>query len=201
MDYIDNCPIGKYSCIGCNYLSTWGCSHPNKYKQKENFIEIPFGARDSETLGWEYTIPNDMEATIQDGKIIVRKKESEDEKARKYLLHCVEEWEEGHCCWNSNKEAIKPLKAYLEKQKPAWSEEDENRFKNLYDVIDKCDWNTASKEGFKKFLKSLKPQPKWIPSEEQIQALEYQVNSPYIGSWQYKASKELLEQLKKLKEE
>ena len=42
---------------------------------KRNFIEIPFGAKDSKTLGWEYTIPDDMEATIKDGKIIVRKKE------------------------------------------------------------------------------------------------------------------------------
>ena len=51
-----------------------------------------------------------------------------------------------------------------------------------------------------KWLKSLKDKlhPRWKPSEEQIQALEYQVNSTYKGSWQYKASKELLEQLKKL---
>jgi len=86
MDYIDNCPIGNYTCTGCNYLSTCGCMHPNKNKLKEYFIEIPFGARDSETWGWEYTIPDDMEATIKDGKIIVRKKKSEDEKIRKEMF-------------------------------------------------------------------------------------------------------------------
>ena len=37
-------------------------------------IEIPFGAKDSELKGWEYTIPEGMEAEIKDGKIVVRKK-------------------------------------------------------------------------------------------------------------------------------
>lgn len=37
-------------------------------------IEIPFGARDSELKGWEYTIPEGMEAEIKDGKIVVREK-------------------------------------------------------------------------------------------------------------------------------
>lgn len=42
-------------------------------------IEIPFGAKDSELCGWEYIIPEGMEATIVDNKIVVKKKESEDE--------------------------------------------------------------------------------------------------------------------------
>lgn len=37
-------------------------------------IEIPFGAKNSELKGWEYTIPEGMEAEIKDGKIVVRKK-------------------------------------------------------------------------------------------------------------------------------
>ena len=49
-------------------------------------IEIPFGAKDSELKGWEYTIPEGMEAVIKDGKIIVREKESEDEKIRKEII-------------------------------------------------------------------------------------------------------------------
>ena len=48
------------------------------YEQK--FIEIPFGANDSELKGWEYTIPDGMEAIVKDGKVIVREKESKDEK-------------------------------------------------------------------------------------------------------------------------
>lgn len=49
--------------------------------QEENQkIEIPFGAKDSELCGWEYTIPEGMEAEIVDGKVIVRKKAGYDER-------------------------------------------------------------------------------------------------------------------------
>jgi hypothetical protein len=54
----------------------------------------------------------------------------------------------------------------------------------------------------KNWLKSIKdrvqPQSQWKPSEEQIQALEWQVVNTNESSWQGKASKELLEQLKQL---
>ena len=43
-------------------------------------IEIPFGAKDSELCSWEYTIPEGMEATIVDNKIVVKKKVNEDDK-------------------------------------------------------------------------------------------------------------------------
>ena len=61
-------------------------------------IEIPFGAKDSENKGWEYTIPAGMEAVIEDGKVIVREKESEDERIRNEIynflidMECKEEW-------------------------------------------------------------------------------------------------------------
>ena len=42
-------------------------------------IEIPFGAKDSELKGWEYTIPEGMEAEIKDGKIVVRAREKKPE--------------------------------------------------------------------------------------------------------------------------
>lgn len=49
----------------------------------KEFIEIPFGARDSETLGWEYTIPEGFVASIENGKIVVKKEDTdEDEKIR-----------------------------------------------------------------------------------------------------------------------
>lgn len=54
-------------------------------------IEIPFGAKDSELKGWEYTIPEGMEAVIKDGKIIVREQESEDERIRKVITEIVEQ--------------------------------------------------------------------------------------------------------------
>ena len=52
---------------------------------KELSIEIPLGAKDSELKSWEYTIPEGMEAEIKDGKIIVREKESEDERIKKII--------------------------------------------------------------------------------------------------------------------
>ena len=58
-------------------------------KDKADMIEIPFGARDSELCGWEYTIPEGFEAEIKDGKVIVRPKESEDERIRKALIEFV----------------------------------------------------------------------------------------------------------------
>ena len=57
----------------------------------EKNIEIPFGANDSELGGWEYTIPEGYEAVIEDGKIKVRKAESEDEKVRKELKFYFEQ--------------------------------------------------------------------------------------------------------------
>lgn len=98
---------------------------------KENFIEIPFGAKDSETLGWEYTIPDDMEARIEDNKIIVKKKESEDEKIRKGIIRCVK----GSMPDNDFR---KKYLAWLEKQKSSisiatltWED-----IENIQDLID-----------------------------------------------------------------
>ena len=58
---------------------------------------LPFGAYDSENIGLEYTIPEGMEAIIEDGKVIVRKKESEDERIRERLI----EYFEGFRCGNA----------------------------------------------------------------------------------------------------
>lgn len=64
--------------------------------EKKN-IEIPFGAFDSELGCFEYTIPDGYEAEIKDGKVIVRKAESEDEKIRGAIIdhlkdHNLTEW-------------------------------------------------------------------------------------------------------------
>ena len=100
--------------------------------------------------------------------------------------------------WDAEKKELKKVE-----QKPVWSVDDENRFNNLVYLVEHSDEGKATKEGFIKFINSLKTlkdrvQPQWRPSSQHIAALEYQVNSTYEGSWQYKASKELLEQLKKL---
>lgn len=53
----------------------------------KEFIEIPFGAKDSELCGWEYIIPKGFVASIENGKIVVKKEESKDEKIRMALIH------------------------------------------------------------------------------------------------------------------
>ena len=55
-------------------------------------IEIPFGARDSELKGWEYTIPEGMEAEIKDGKIVVREKQPEPTEFERELALFISTW-------------------------------------------------------------------------------------------------------------
>ena len=81
----------------------------------EKTIEIPLGAKDSELKGWEYTIPEGMEAIIKDGKIIVREKESEDEKIRKELLAHVQQ-ERASSTLKVNHAKWDKMIAWLEKQ-------------------------------------------------------------------------------------
>ena len=51
----------------------------------EKKIDIPFGALDSELLYQEINIPDGFEATIEGNKVILKRKESEDERIRKAI--------------------------------------------------------------------------------------------------------------------
>ena len=83
----------------------------------KDFIEIPFGAEDSELCGFEYKIPDGYTAEIKDGKVIVKKEESEDERIRKWILEKVQGYaDSGIPCSDEIQMANKAL-AYLEKQK------------------------------------------------------------------------------------
>lgn len=128
--------------------------------------------------------------------------------------------------WNADKKELKKIDSYCQKNckgyqetgkcfadgecqvkkdaESTWSEEDEERIREIIEYLnelyDKYRFDLNELNDKEHWLKSLKEKlhPQWKPSEEQIQALEYQVNSTYKDSWQYRASKELLEQLKKL---
>ena len=56
---------------------------------REETIEIPFGAKDSELNGWEYTIPEGMEAIIENGKVIVCQKKRDDEMIRREIIQYI----------------------------------------------------------------------------------------------------------------
>lgn len=89
-------------------------------------IEISFGAFNSELQGFEYTIPDGYTAEIVDGKIIVKKEESEDEKIRKWIINEIKI--KHHNLDEDNVDFVDKAIAWLEKQgeqKPTWSEEDE----------------------------------------------------------------------------
>ena len=82
-------------------------------------------------------------------------------------------------------------------QKPAWSEEDEARFESCIKLLQTSDgYNTINT----KWLKSLKGRYAWRPSEEQIYSLDRALRFYGKGTAVYDSVKELLEQLKKLKE-
>ena len=99
---------------------------------KKNFIEteIPFGVKDLELYLSTYTIPDGYSAEIKDSKVIVKKKESEDERIRKNCIHFLELQKAHHADTSEIDDCI----AYLEKQKEQkptnsekpkeWSEED-----------------------------------------------------------------------------
>ena len=89
-------------------------------------IEIPFGAFDSELKGWEYTIPEGYTAEIKDGKIIVKEKESEDERINKAIFKALSKKDAREVLLAEGIQVSDAL-AYLEKQKeqkPAVSREE-----------------------------------------------------------------------------
>jgi hypothetical protein len=91
-------------------------------------------------------------------------------------------------------------------QNPAWSEEDENHVKSILSTIECCKAQFPNAQAVVEaynadieWLKSLRPQNRWKPSDEQMDALRYVINFCYGG---YKATLvSLYEQLKKLREE
>lgn len=99
---------------------------------------------------------------------------------------------------------LKDILAYLEKQKeqkPAeWSEEDEQHREWILECLASGERKVPEyadqyRSAFN-WLKSLRPQPHWKPSKEQIAALEYALGNG--GTYNKEALKSLYEQLKKL---
>jgi hypothetical protein len=95
--------------------------------------------------------------------------------------------------------------------KQEWSKEDEAMIDYLLQLIQNSHKEPCTKGliafGAEAWLKSLRPQVTWKPSEEQIKALNYIVNlmasseSQKENDYYYNVFKGLREQLKKLREE
>lgn len=115
-------------------------------------------------------IPEGYEARIEGNKVILEKKESEDERIRKHIIKILDNL--APCHWDGNEKA--KCIAYLERQKeqkPAkWSEEDERMREDVIKFIE-TGWTDNGKSHLIPWLKSLRPQPHWKPSEDQIQVI------------------------------
>jgi uncharacterized protein YpuA (DUF1002 family) len=144
----------------------------------------------------EWAIPEGYEAEIKDGKIIVRKKESEDERTRKAIMSALERAREAHSLVGLELEragvTYHEVFAWLEKQKeqqPAeWSKEEVAIIDGIIQDVrntkmraeEDVDYPTTKEEldaydeevDFLNRLKSLRPQPHWKPSEAQKNALK-----------------------------
>ena len=134
--------------------------------------------------------------------------ESEDEKIRKELIKYFTKGREFLSIIPYNTEEVI---AWLEKQgeqKPAeWSEEDGRNLKGIIDEIEANknnapDYDLATYDRFLSWLKSLRPQNRWKPSVEQMDALSNALSlAKSCGEESSYDLRTLYEQLKKLKEE
>lgn len=157
---------------------------------KKTDYEIPFGAKDSELKGWEYTIPEGMEAIIKDGKVIVREKQSEDEKIRKALIDGVRQIR----CKNGITQ--EQMLVYLEKQKEPLTPEEKMKhplyvegfeagkqvgaqyeaafgkqkeqkdYRKLYEDIAKSDWFKKSYHGKSLGIEDEQKPTEWSEEDE-----------------------------------
>ena len=118
----------------------------------------------------EWALENNVVQDIKDSADAItyleKQKEPHYTKRNALFDKCVED-----CDPEVMKSVSDEVDEMLEKeQKPAeWSEEDENRFRNLIYLVERSDEGKGTKEGFVKFinrLKSLRPQPKVEWSEE-----------------------------------
>jgi hypothetical protein len=80
-----------------------------------------------------------------------------------------------------------------------WSEEDEKVLNSIIAYIETGNIYATSKVNMKVWLKSLRPQPKWKPSEEQMEALDEYIYAKVPNTGKYsKAVLSLRDKLKKL---
>ena len=142
-------------------------------QEEKSNIEIPFGAKDSELCGWEYTIPEGMEAEIVDGKVIVRKKEDRDEKIRKTIIEAFQfEFTPGCKIISSKDVTLEDAISWLEKQKKQKEQKPDQApfsWPNLSNCKHNCKICMA-----KCFYR--KEPYQWKPTDEQMKALNKVAN-------------------------
>lgn len=135
-------------------------------------------------------IPEGYEARIEDNKVIIEPKESEDEIIRNRIIGYLKQDIEEH---PERKERIEDMLAWLEKQgsqqlansaktckdeqNPAWSKEDDEHINSLLKRLEGLCRKELIITRFavnedEDWLKSLKERYTWKPSDEQIKGIE-----------------------------
>ena len=121
----------------------------------------------------EIEIPEGYEARIDGGKVILEPKESEDERIRKKVIEYINVF----VPYDDKEEIVAHLEK-MKEQKPAeWSEEDDALLKEIVSFFKDGTVNLQHDlnlyAGFlEEKFKSLRPQPHWKPSEEQMDILD-----------------------------
>lgn len=132
-------------------------------------------------------LTNSMRIAVE--TLIPELTESEDERMRKNIIKALEILKSGSAiCTIDTSEEIDWFKKQKEQKPVEWNEEDEdilNSLIRLYDKEyskDKWPWSSGRHTfgDVVRFLKSLRPQPHWKPSEEQMKALQ---NAVALTGW------------------
>ena len=83
--------------------------------QKE--IILPVSAENCDLQEWAFTVPEGMEAVVENGKVIIRKKESDDETVRKELIEFINHYRHNSDLTSEQAEWCHKTIAWLERQK------------------------------------------------------------------------------------
>lgn len=138
------------------------------------------------------------------GDIIKNKKNGDTVKVEQILIdsYCYSGWD-GAAIIHSDFLISDQGNWELVEQKPAWSEKDEEmRLTVLQDLQNiKDSYPNVNVEPEFNWLKSIRPQKQWIPSKEQIIALQWILNNVSSYNMYKEEINGLLEQLQKLREE
>ena len=98
-------------------------------------------------------------------------KESEDERIRKEILEYFGQFDDGEIRGVVITDWIHWLEKQKEQKPAEWSEEDERNKDAIIDAIT-VQYSPGIRDNLTNWLKSLRPQPHWKPSEEQMKHLE-----------------------------
>jgi len=113
----------------------------------------------------------------------------------------------GHKTGDMQIDWLRSLKERVQQPKQEWSEEDERNLEGIIDEIEANkaqapDYDLATYDRFLSWLKSLRPQNRWKPSDEQLEALRIAAEiGTANNSWAMDVLKCVYQYLKKLREE